>query len=320
VGPNGEVYVAWSGPLIFNSQFKIFFDKSTDGGNAWLSNDIIVADQIGGWDYLVAGIYRCNGLPITCCDVSNGPYRGHIYVNWTDGSGGDHDVKLSKSTNGGLNWSAPLRVNNDAAGKEQFFSWMTIDQATGYIYIVFYDRRNYSDNQTDVFLARSTNGGASFVNERISASPFLPSSGTFFGDYNNITAHNGRIRPMWTRLASGSLSVWTAIIDIPVGIENTENEIPNGYSLEQNYPNPFNPGPVVSFQLPVFSYVRLIIYDILGQEAATLMNEIKEAGTYSVYWDAVELAGGIYIYRLEAHDPGTSKQVFSETRKMVLLK
>jgi type IX secretion system substrate protein len=321
VGPNGEIYVAWAGPLVFNSQFKLFFDKSTDGGNTWLGNDLIVADQIGGWDYLVSGIYRCNGLPITCCDVSNGSYRGTIYVNWTDGTSGDHDVKISKSTNGGLNWSAPVRVNDDPAGKEQFFSWMTIDQAMGYIYIVFYDRRNYTDDQTDVYLARSTNGGTSFINERISASPFTPNSGTFFGDYNNITAHNGKIRPMWTRLVSpNSLSVWTAIIDIPIGIGQKENQIPSVYNLKQNYPNPFNPTTKVEYALPEDSYVTIKVHDILGKEIATLVNNNEKAGEHYVYWNAAELPSGVYYYSLFTKSSNDATNSLSVTKKMILLK
>ena len=322
VGPNGEIYVAWAGPLVLNSQFKIFFDKSTDGGITWLNNDIVIADQIGGWDYLVSGIYRCNGLPITCCDVSNGPYRGTIYVNWTEGTSGDHDVKIAKSTNGGLNWSAPIRVNDDPAGKEQFFTWMTIDQVTGYIYIVFYDRRNYSDDQTDVYMARSTNGGATFINERISASPFTPTSGTFFGDYNNITAHNGKIRPMWTRLVGTSLSVWTAIIDIPVGVEQTENQIPSSYSLTQNYPNPFNPTTKIEFALPENSYVTIKVHDILGKEIATLVNDNEKAGEHFVYWDASGLPSGVYYYTMYTKSSNNASAPLSmtQTKKMILLK
>lgn len=138
VGPNGEVYVAWSGPPHVNNFFKLYFDKSTDGGNTWLENDIVAGTQRGGWDYVVAGIYRSNGLPVTLCDISNSPYRGTIYINYTDSAGpADHDVMLIKSTNGGLNWSAPIRINDDAPGKEQFFTWMTIDQVTGHLYCVF---------------------------------------------------------------------------------------------------------------------------------------------------------------------------------------
>src|SRR4030095_10359680 len=130
VGPNGEIYVGWAGPQPPNS-FKIFFDKSTDGGNTWLINDIVAANQRGGWDYVVAGIYRNNGLPATCCDLSNSPYRGYIYINYTDSAGpADHDVMVVKSTNGGNTWSSPIRANDDPAGKEQFFSCMPIDMVT----------------------------------------------------------------------------------------------------------------------------------------------------------------------------------------------
>ncbi|MCI0448254.1 MAG: T9SS type A sorting domain-containing protein [Chlorobi bacterium] len=313
VGPNGEVYVAWSGPLGVND-FRIFFDKSTDGGNTWLANDVIAAPQPGGWDYNISGIQRCNGLPITLCDISNGPYRGTIYINWTDEAGaGDHDVKVCKSTNGGLNWSAPIRVNNDAPGKEQFFTWMTIDKATGFLYCVFYDRRNYTDNQTDVFLARSTDGGNTWLNERISTTPFTPTSSVFFGDYNGITAHNGRVRPIWTRLQSGSLSVWTALIDFPIGINPVSNEIPSSYSLEQNYPNPFNPTTNVKFQLPNHTFVKLTVFDALGRVAAVLVNEQLNPGSYNYQWDATDLPSGVYFYTLEAGE-------FSGTKKMILIK
>jgi hypothetical protein len=128
VGPNGEIYDAWAGPKVRNSQYGIFFNKSTNAGANWLSTPVYVCDQLGGWDYMISGLQRSNGMPITCCDVSNGPYRGNIYIGYSDEiSTTDHDIKFTKSTNGGVNWSTPLRVNNDAVGKEQFMPWMTID-------------------------------------------------------------------------------------------------------------------------------------------------------------------------------------------------
>jgi hypothetical protein len=313
VGPNGEVYVAWSGPQGINN-FKIFFDRSTDGGNTWLPNDVVAANQRGGWDYLVSQIYRSNGLPITCCDVSNGPYRGTVYINYTDSAGpNDHDVMLVKSTNGGLNWSAPIRINNDAAGKEQFFTWMTIDQVTGFLYTVFYDRRNYTDTQTDVYMARSTNGGTTWINERISSSPFIPVGSVFFGDYTNISAHNGKIRPIWARLSGGTTSVWTALIDIPIGINPVSNEIPVVFSLKQNYPNPFNPVTNFEFQIASFRLTKLSVYDALGKEIASIINEELAPGTYKIRWDASELPSGIYFYTLNSGE-------FTQTRKMILVK
>lgn len=210
VGPNGEVYVAWSYDEV------IYFDRSPDGGETWLEEDIVIATQPGGWAFDIPGIFRCNGMPITVADFSDGPNRGTIYVNWSDQRNGtdDTDIWLSSSKDGGITWSPPVRVNDDAPGKHQFFTWMDIDQTTGYLYFVFYDRRAYSDERTDVYLAWSTDGGQSFTNRRISEKPFIPSAGVFFGDYNDISAHDGRVRPIWTRLEEGRLSVWTALVEM----------------------------------------------------------------------------------------------------------
>lgn len=209
IGPNGELYVAWA----YNE--KLFFDKSLDDGMTW-GNDKIIADQPGGWTIDIPGIPRCNGMPITEVDLSQGPNRGDIYVNWGDQRNGtdDTDIWITKSSDSGKEWTKPKRVNDDLAGKHQFLSWMDIDPTTGYIYIVFYDRRAYDDNGTDVYLAYSTDGAETFTNIKISEKPFTPTIGGFFGDYNDINAYNGKIRPIWTRLDKNVQSVWTALIDI----------------------------------------------------------------------------------------------------------
>jgi hypothetical protein len=98
-------------------------------------------------------------------------------------------------------------------GKHQFLSWMAVDQVTGIIYIIFYDRRHYDDEKTDVYLATSADGGITWKNEKISDEPFTPDSDTFFGDYTNIAAHAGVVRPIWTRMDNGKPGVWTALID-----------------------------------------------------------------------------------------------------------
>jgi hypothetical protein len=324
VGPNGELYVAWAGPKIRNTQLGIFFDKSTDGGNTWMDNDVYICNQKGGWDvgpgntggYGILGIQRANGLPVTCCDISNGPYRGTIYVNYMDSiSPGDRDIMIVKTTNGGVNWSTPLRVNDDPVGKEQFFTWMTIDQATGYVYIVYYDRRNYSNTSTDVYLAQSTNGGTSFTNVKISETPFIPTSNVFFGDYIGITAHNGRVRPFWVRLNGGALSVWTAIIDYPVVVENEKGNIPSSFNLKQNYPNPFNPVTTIKFEVPSSNFITMKVYDIAGREIETLVNANLNAGQYEVNFDASKYSSGVYFYSMTTGDNS-----FTETKKMIVTK
>jgi hypothetical protein len=208
VGPEGQVYVAWA----LNE--RIYFDRSTDGGRTWLAEDRVVAAQPGGWALDIPGISRCNGMPVTACDLSPGPYRGRIYVNWADQRNGssDTDIWLAWSEDQGETWSAPLRVNDDAPGRQQFLPWLAVDPVSGFLYCVFYDRRAHEGLQTDVYIAWSEDGGRSFRNRHLSETSFLPTKSVFFGDYNNIAAYGGRICPIWTRMDSRKTSIWTAVI------------------------------------------------------------------------------------------------------------
>ena len=205
---DGKIFVSWS------NDEKIYFDRSFNDGGMWLQNDIVAAEQPGGWDMDIPGISRCNGMPVTMIDNSPGKFQGTIYIAWADQRNGtdDTDIWLTRSKNGGDNWDVPFRVNKDGKGKHQFLPWMTVDQTTGYVYLVYYDRRAYDDTQTDVYLAYSTDGGGSFKEVKISESPFTPTDSKFFGDYTNISAHNGTVAVIWTRMDEGKTSVWTSII------------------------------------------------------------------------------------------------------------
>lgn len=212
VGPNGEVYVAWAGPQ------GLVFTKSEDRGKTWLKEEVIIDSIPGGWDFNIGGLSRANGLPIVKCDLSVGENHGTIYVNWADQRNGEHntDIWLVQSKDGGKTWTKPVKVNDDQTERQQFFTWMDIDQVTGHLYFVFYDRRAYDNDKTDVYLAVSNDGGLSFKNIKISDKPFTPKdkAWVFFGDYNNIVAHNNVVRPIWTRYDRGKTSVWTNITDL----------------------------------------------------------------------------------------------------------
>ena len=97
-----------------------------------------------------------------------------------------------------------------------------------------------------------------------------------------------------------------------VGVVTVE-PVPREFGLHQNFPNPFNPTTVISYQLPVISHVTLKVYDLLGREVAVLVNEKKDAGRYSVQWDAARLSSGIYFYSLQAGE-------YRDTKRMLLLK
>jgi hypothetical protein len=210
LGPNGELYVCWTGPR------GIMFQKSTDGGLTWLSEERKLADHVGGWDIQIPGIYRANGLPFLMSDLSGGPNNGALYLNWCDQRNGtaNTDVWLLKSTDGGTTWSAPIQVNQDKGAQHQFLTSMAIDPVRGDLHFVYYDRRRFEDNRTDVIWATSTDGGQTFKEQRISAQPFTPSPMVFFGDYLGIAAYDGRVRPIWPRMDNGKISLWVALIDL----------------------------------------------------------------------------------------------------------
>jgi hypothetical protein len=99
---------------------------------------------------------------------------------------------------------------------------------------------------------------------------------------------------------------YSNIIEVEIGL-------PTQFILEQNYPNPFNPVTTISWQSPVGSHQVLKVFDVLGNEVATLVDEFREAGRYEVTFDAINLASGIYFYELRAG-------AYFQSRKMVVLK
>lgn len=123
----------------------------------------------------------------------------------------------------------------------------------------------------------------------------------YIGSYLSTTSDH---YPIWTRFQFGEISL---------SIEEPET-VPSGFVLEQNYPNPFNPSTTISYQLPVAATVKLEVYDILGQNVATLVNGYMPAGHQSVQFDASTLSSGVYLYRLSVNNHHML------TRKMLLLK
>lgn len=310
-GPNGEVYVTYPHNL------KILFTRSLDGGNTWLSEEVVAATRFNGWLW--------HHSPVAASDISNSQFRGNIYICYSDYQGSTYgrDIFLVRSTNGGNNWSAPVKVNTEASAANQELPWICVDPVTGYVWVAFYDGRNYNGTLYDVYVARSTNGGVSFQNVKASDFNSKTLSSVWLGDYIGITAKNNKVRPVWTSSTGMGISnVWTAIIDsFTVGIQNISTEVPASYSLGQNYPNPFNPTTNIRFSIPSLSFpnvsignpVVLKVYDIMGREVQTLVNEVLQPGTYETTFDGSTLPSGVYFYKL-------TTEGFTDTKKLTLIK
>jgi hypothetical protein len=116
-----------------------------------------------------------------------------------------------------------------------------------------------------------------------------------------------------TIIINGTKTGIGTFCNAPVTVESDSISIPDKFELSQNYPNPFNPSTVIGYQLPMASHISLKVYDVLGNEIATLVNEEKPAGSYKVEFDAFNLSSGIYFYKIQAEN-------FIETKKMLLLK
>jgi hypothetical protein len=145
---------------------------------------------------------------------------------------------------------------------------------------------------------------------------------------NYITNYNTAFQVDTLNVSGGSVSFYLKKSPVFIeeisntSIEKTGSITPNEFQLNQNYPNPFNPQTTISYQLPVFSRVTLKIYDTLGKDVRTLVNENKSAGYHSVMWDGRDNSGrqvtsGIYFYKIAFN---SNNQRMSKIRKMVYLK
>lgn len=147
---------------------------------------------------------------------------------------------------------------------------------------------------------------------------------TIYSVANSVNGDGIPFNDQWNFGANFPVSV----VDIPVTVE--DETLPSQFHLAQNYPNPFNPNTIIKFTIPSSviasgtkqsQLVTLKVYDVLGSEVTSLVNEEKSAGVYEVEFDGNGLTSGIYFYRLQAGDPSTgSGQSFIDVKKMILLK
>jgi hypothetical protein len=127
---------------------------------------------------------------------------------------------------------------------------------------------------------------------------------------------------------TGTLKAWSLNVtySLPIGVQQISTGIPKSFSLQQNYPNPFNPETKIKFNIPVafdlrLDNVSLKIYDALGREIETLVNENLKPGSYEVSWNASAYPSGVYFYRLVVGDnTNNGGYDYSESKKMVLVK
>jgi photosystem II stability/assembly factor-like uncharacterized protein len=257
-----------------------------------------------------------------------------IIISGTNVFAGFNSGGICRSTNNGLNW---VRVNNGLTSPYYYLTGLAKDGQN--LYACFYWG-------TGIFM--STNNGDNWVkiSNEISNWNFTTIAAydsKIFVGADSVIFYSSNFGTNWNRINQGLpdynfqplikklyifngyiyattnyKSVWRRLLSNFVGIHNISTEILSKYSLSQNYPNPFNPVTKIKFEFPLSKgglkgVVSLKVYDILGKEVTTLVNESLQPGTYEVTFDGSNLPSGIYFYKL------TSGK-YSESRKLVLLK
>ena len=202
------------------------------------------------------------------------------------------DYTLYVSTDNGASWG-PTGLNTAAISSNTWIYSLAVDTNGT-------DGLDIFAGTSDHGVLVSTNGGASWAAANTGLTDMCLYSLAVGGSYlfagTNATG-------VWRRPLS----------ELITSVTPPSGNMPKTFLLSQNYPNPFNPSTIISYQLPMNSHVELTVYDVLGREVATLVNEKQTAGTHSVNFNASNLPSGVYFYRMQSG-------AVSETKKLILIK
>ena len=216
-----------------------------------------------------------------------------------------------KTTNAGNTWFESL--SESTAGYNFYTDIYFLNSEVGWLVV---------DNSGWGYISKTTNGGANWLQA--------------YGPVGNGPERRGGLYCITSSgeencIAAGENGVILSTSQ-PIGIQTVSNEVPKKFILNQNYPNPFNPQTKIKFDVPSnvkgqMSNVKLVIFDLMGREITTLVNEELKPGTYEADWDGSGYSSGVYFYKLVVGDPSTTPEAvnssgrgFVETKKMVLMK
>lgn len=224
VGPGGDVHVIWAN-CITNGQNStedsLGYARSTDGGVTWVTASNSVADMNGIRASNLFNSIRANGFPRLDIDKTGGPRNGWLYVvagekNFTPALD-NADIVLMRSSNNGASWTR-TRVNQDPSGKLNYMAAVRVDECGG-LNVVYYDQRNVTSTQAEVYMSRSFDGGNTWSDLKVSDHSFTPAPiaglvGGYQGDYIGVTSTGKTVWPFWADNFSGIYQVWTSKVNV----------------------------------------------------------------------------------------------------------
>ncbi len=304
VGPDGELYTvggsSGSGLLVTKS----ITAQDPDLELTWeLQSNVDVDGNLSGWESInPAGLLGQASIGV---DISDGEGRGNVYVLASvhrQSNNDPGDVMFARSTDGGITWDEPLRINTDFSSSDyQWFGTMSV-APNGRIDAVWLDTRNAPNSDpylSELFYSFSIDEGVTWSqNERLSES-FDPHVGwpnqSKMGDYFHMISDNDGAHLAWANTINGEQDVYYGhITPWFVGVDEKNN---NNF-LFINYPNPVNYKTTIRYNLKSKEMVNITIYNMLGNKIEVVSNEVQEAGIHNLVFDASNLNRGIYFCKL----------------------
>jgi len=301
VDDNGNIYVAY---LVNNNLIQI--RKSIDGGNTFSAPIQAVSFEHSGSAYNNTYLLKQNGN--TGVKVRSFPsiaiLNNNVYIGYSAKNGSDlSDIFVTKSVDGGLTFSTPLRVNNDNTLTDQFMPRLTAQD--GKLFMTWLDSRDDVNNQTiSTYLGVSPDGGISFDNCKISTQSFNPASillKNYIGDYIGLAVSSENIVSVWTDGRNNLFDVYAGIL--PMNPTSVKDEvILTDFVVSQNFPNPFNPSTTISYSIPKENTVTIKLFDVQGKEIATIFSGFVNAGSHRFNFEVkqtkLNLSSGTYIVKV----------------------
>ncbi len=310
--------ISWDSVAYYNSTYKVQFLNPDTGFVG--SSGTIYKTVDGGKSWTLRGVpgMAASYRSIHFFDYNNGVVM-FAYGNQPP------MVSIYKTTDSGENWILMIQFQSNGNFGENVRGISFLSEQNGYLYgpAGFYKTADGGYSWQNIFGFPVTNTPY-FYNLNIGYLAFLndlyktTNSGFTWNRIHTLSQSTNTY--FFTSLNTGyTVGILGAILKttngggLIVGVNNVYNNIPPRFSLEQNYPNPFNPITKITFSLPQNADVKLIVYDLLGREVRSIVNEQLSPGKYTYDFDGSNLPSGVYYYKLITDD-------FSETRKMVLLK
>ncbi len=262
-----SVHVVWQDSR--DGNYEIYHKRSTDAGVSWGADT------------------RLTNNPADSRYASVSVSGSVVHVVWQDLRDGiKEEIYYKRSMDGGTTWGVDTRLTNNS----YFSEFPSVSVSGSVVHVVWEDDR---DGNTELYYKHSTDGGTNWgADTRLTNNPA-------FSRHSSVSVSGSSVHVVWEDSRDGNYEIYykrdsTGNI---TGIENTGSELPVQFTLEQNYPNPFNQSTRISWQSSAGCHQTLKVYDLLGREMITLVDEYKPAGTYSETISGTKLPAGVYFVR-----------------------